>query len=483
MVMKNAAKRTGRLVVLLMLVLCVSLQAGLACCSLAPAEFIKTYGWVGELEKNGKLIHVLAYENVAYNRSGSGNAMILPIPAVEGTLTSKNLLEGHQFRSVVKDLYNSSRGPIEKAVDDVLDQLNSLSAAAAAGGPESKAAEPVRVEVFSRGSYTVVLSNSATAIPEALSKVPADKRPVLNKEIFDAYAKWYPGWSFALCCFADAVDRPEPLIWWYEPKNPDKLFFPALDAHTGGPPVLNSVVDVDHRLVLSSHKLSNLLADTWISPVHRVKFSEPRKILTDETKSYIPEFVVGDRFSTPLVQGDFEFSVPEIRMGIVRPVRAQPDATPSPGIGYRTAELLSRDNSMLLKVPIAYLLASVFLLFSLTWLPGFVMLVLTPLMAIAMGWLAFTKSHEVSLMTAMLSVETMLVVFALFLPVIWATRKDPSAMKRYGLATLLLVIAAYALPGYSSSWIIVAWPIVLLFAYIHVRRKKDAEPAPVVEES
>jgi hypothetical protein len=42
----------------------------------------------------------------------------------------------------------------------------------------------------------------------------------------------------------------EPLLWWYEPKDPSHLFMPALDAHDGLPPEPGSDVDVDHVLVV-----------------------------------------------------------------------------------------------------------------------------------------------------------------------------------------------------------------------------------------
>src|SRR5205823_2395778 len=71
------------------------------------------------------------------------------------------------------------------------------------------------VEVFDSGIYTVVLARDARAIPGALSQVPAAKQPVLNPELFQAYARWYPDWTFALCCFSNRqAARATPMLWW-----------------------------------------------------------------------------------------------------------------------------------------------------------------------------------------------------------------------------------------------------------------------------
>lgn len=42
------------------------------------------------------------------------------------------------------------------------------------------------------------------------------------------------------------------MLWWYELVHPDVLFAPAIDSHTGGVPSLDTPVDVDHWVVLSS---------------------------------------------------------------------------------------------------------------------------------------------------------------------------------------------------------------------------------------
>ena len=101
---------------MLVLLLAVNLvPAGYTCCSLAPAEFSHTYGWVGEIERKGEVVHTLFYENQASNGVDRGNAMILPIPAVAGSLSEENMLEGKPFKGLGDDLYNSNCPPAKQA--------------------------------------------------------------------------------------------------------------------------------------------------------------------------------------------------------------------------------------------------------------------------------------------------------------------------------------------------------------------------------
>jgi hypothetical protein len=325
-----------------------------ACCSLDPAQFVNTVGWAGETIKDDKIVHILGYQNNVANRrnytaasaatagknpkastSGKttsragvtaakrtakpqaadegpmGNAMLLPIPS-KARMTEANFMDISKYKNLLADMKKVVIVPPKRMAHP-------------AGDSNTRQAEPV--QVFSKGMYTVVLAKDAEDIPAALARVPAAKRPRVNKEIFAAYKKWYPGWTFALCCFKDEVDGNDPMIWWYEPMNPHTIFFPALDAHDGHPPKLTEEVRVDHVLIVSSHKNNAWLADTWLSDLKRVPYSSrpPRGTPLGEL---IPDAVAGRYYETMLPNGDFVFETADVRGGRCNPMRKLP-----PGAG------------------------------------------------------------------------------------------------------------------------------------------------------
>jgi hypothetical protein len=112
------------------------------------------------------------------------------------------------------------------------------------------------------------------------------------------------------------------MLWWYEPKYPDLMFFPALDAHTGKPPDLNANVLVDHCLVVASDK-----AKRFQDPIHMVwapwrDFQYVRQ--SPETEVFIPQRIMGRLYKGFMPQGDFLFRVKDVRRGVFEPIRALP---------------------------------------------------------------------------------------------------------------------------------------------------------------
>lgn len=293
------------------------------CVSLAPAKFSKTTLYIGEALKGNKLVHVLGYQNTAQNLSDvpqvlssarrqrtdafwesmmdelpgtTGNAMILPFPAAE-EMTEENVIDTSGCKRILKDMASAIRPSTRGGA--------LLSA--------SYGAKSVRV--FDTGIYTVVLATAPTLIPGVLNQVPEAKRPPLNEEVFEAYEKWYPGWQVALCCFnnSEAVEA-DPLMWWYEPKFPKGLFAPGLDSHTGGVPVLDSDVDVDHTIVLGSYRMGE--------KGYEVRYSD--KSVPDATMALLPDRVIGESFGGSYRNGDFGFYVSDVHEGKFRMQRATP---------------------------------------------------------------------------------------------------------------------------------------------------------------
>ena len=296
----------------------------LACCSLAPATFSSTLGWVGETHMNGKLVHILAYQNSAQNLATDkgkpvGNAMFLPIPAMPGTMTSANILDTKLVPSFLDDM--------QKALS--FSKMQGL-VALSAGGAVSQS-----VQVFEHGIYTIVLASNATEIPAALERVPLRKRPQLNKKIFEAYSKWYPHWTFALCCFDNTEsEHATPMLWWYLPNDPAHLFFPGLDCHTGAVPDLKAAVDVDHFLAASTDQVHTKWAGLinsgdWIAVTYSPECPPTGK--TKLIRSLLPEKILAKEYSGQLPQGDFVFDAAKVRNGTAIAVRKLPPGA-APGI-------------------------------------------------------------------------------------------------------------------------------------------------------
>ena len=204
------------------------------CCTSGPSRMKNTILYAGEATHpvTGRYIHVQAYQNEAQNLQDGPNAMILPFPA-GAPLTRENIVDTRDCPDFLKDMAEA----IAPKYLGTRRGMKSLKYSDAA-------------DVFESGSYTVVLASSPGQIPEALERVPANKRPAPNLPLYAFYGRAYPGQPIAVCCWDGAI-KPEPLLWWYEPAEPGMLFLPALDAHDGQPPRAGPV-KVDHTLLFGS---------------------------------------------------------------------------------------------------------------------------------------------------------------------------------------------------------------------------------------
>lgn len=285
------------------------------CVTLGKARLSDTILYAAEVCPDGEeAVHVLGYQNraqnLAVNGKPSGNAMILPFPAIPRSMTQKNVLATDDCPNILEDLAKAVRWQDRGAP-------RGLSAESAAAN----------VEVFDTGIYTVVLARDARDIPGALKRVPEEKRPALNPPIFEAYAAWYPDWTVALCCFnnADAA-KATPMLWWYPPANPEQLFAPALDCHSGGVPDLEATVKADHTVAVASHQMDR--DDFWkTAPAYQQHSQEQQEALEyltrveyqDSIPSALRPFLcnhaVGGPFEKRMQNGDFVCSVKTLREG------------------------------------------------------------------------------------------------------------------------------------------------------------------------
>lgn len=258
------------------------------CCTFFESKLSDTILYAAESELEGRRVHVMAYQNRAANLAKGPNAMMLPIPAAK-PLTPDNMLDTRPFKNILRDYvtaYEAAK-PKPKAEGFGTDLLFSNVA---------------KAEVFERGSFTVVLAQDARLIPAALARVPEHRRPQPNRAIFSAYAKHYPGWHMALCCY-DGVIEAEPMVFWYEPLFPKRLFAPALDAHDGNPPDLNRWVHRDHYVFFAAKQANRGI------PLDRRRRSNP--IPTEHQPLFVDHFA-GTQLTGVYPNGDFWIDVKDL---------------------------------------------------------------------------------------------------------------------------------------------------------------------------
>lgn len=200
------------------------------CVSASQASFSDTILYAAEMCRAGEIVHVMGYQNAVENRVIGANAMILPIPSFDD-MGPENLIDTKPFSNVLRDLVSGL-------------QPRSRSMSKGAGGG---------YKIFNSGDYTVVLTADARTIREALGQVDESRRPHIRDDLLAFYAQRYAGWHIAVCCFNNqSMPTPDPLLWWYRPMNPDVLFAPGVDSHSGGPPDLTRDVRRDHAVVFGS---------------------------------------------------------------------------------------------------------------------------------------------------------------------------------------------------------------------------------------
>jgi hypothetical protein len=164
------------------------------------------------------------------------------------------------------------------------------------------------VEVFEHDVYTVVLADRAADIPRALERVPERKRPVVSRELLAFYGDCFPGHPVALCCFdnAEAV-HAKPLMLWYRPLDEERLVLPAIDCHTGAAPDLEASVRTDHTVIFATDRA----IDGWGKPVSYSQAGQMRHDL----RAFLPEQVLGERFTEMLPNGDFAITHDDLVRG------------------------------------------------------------------------------------------------------------------------------------------------------------------------
>ncbi len=248
------------------------------CCTFTESKMSNTRIYVGQAERQSKLVHVLAYQNTAI--SNRPNAMVLPFPT-STKMGQENVIDTRKFKDFLKDISNASKSVMKGGA------RRSMMLGSRGDDHDDLA------EVFDSGSYTIVLATNVWQIPEALSRVATEKRPNVTSDFLIGYNDLYPEQPIAVCCWNGAIEA-EPLMWWYEPRDSKTLFIPTMDAHSGKAPKVGERVDTDHIISVGS---------TTGNMGNSVKYSQSSSI-PKEVKELLPLNVHGKRLPGRLENGD-----------------------------------------------------------------------------------------------------------------------------------------------------------------------------------
>lgn len=246
------------------------------CMSFRESKMSDTILFAGEAEKNGKHVHVLAYQNSA--ESSGPNAMILPFPT-NVSMGPDNIIDTRGFKNFLRNITDAS-----KQVTKGMRFSRGLTLGA-------KSFDMREAQVFDVGSYTVILADHVDQVPAALMRVPQNKRPHVGVDFLSGFGKLYPNSPVALCCWAGSLEA-EPLLWWYEPRVTDTLFVPTMDAHDGKAPRMDTMVYTDHIVSVGA-----------VGPTtgNRVRYQDN---IPTEVMDLLPSHVYGSRLPARLPNGD-----------------------------------------------------------------------------------------------------------------------------------------------------------------------------------
>lgn len=167
--------------------------------------------------------------------------------------------------------------------------------------------------------YDILIAQDARAIPSVLPQIVEEKRPKVNDEVFNALGDWYRC-PVAVCCFNNAQTYDsKPLALAFEPLHPEKLVVYTLDGHDGQVPNLDVRVPIDHTIFVGS----------YLSPPRLCAKIKSSDNFTADLRPYLLEHVMGVTLSNvSLENGDFVFSTEHVRKGVFEGRRRLPPHAP-----------------------------------------------------------------------------------------------------------------------------------------------------------
>lgn len=245
------------------------------CVTSAPAIMTNTlvYGYVPLPREGETQRHVVGYQNQAESLLGD-NFMLLNFAG-----TDLRLVRGPEHTTTM--MTDMTRG-LQELVE--LDGWR--------GGGMRSASYSVTVEEY--GDYTIFLSQSASAIVDAIMDHPGSssfdvdsiRQLALSAKYFEEH---YPLDSFLVPMFKQGIKvKPtHPIVVSYVPRQPEFLTVPGLDGHDGSMPTIGRPVKRDFRLAFGVQGVD----------LHPVRYED-----TSVSPLWAPASVVGfvdNRFDGP----------------------------------------------------------------------------------------------------------------------------------------------------------------------------------------
>jgi len=341
------------------------------CCSAWPVEFSHTITGTWEVMVDGRLRHVLWYQN----RVGKGSAMgaqvfeviVRKVLAGEPLQLYKDQMQVNNIneRDVQDEVNNRLRqaGRLSEVKElpatmlplgrgncliiplpgswGSIRLLNTLTAPSLLFDIEESLRLPARDAVWGSGVgswgglaeliflrfdiYDIVIAQNALDIPAVLPQIVPEKRPEVNDSVFRVLHEWYQC-PVAVCCFNDAQSgESKPLAISFEPAYPDKIVVYTLDGHDGKPPDPNALVSVDHTIFVGSYRTDSRYCG-------KVTYSDS---ISPDLRPYVLDHVMGLTILDRMENGDLVFETDSVRAGHFEGFRMLPPKAPAgvPKIG------------------------------------------------------------------------------------------------------------------------------------------------------
>jgi len=248
---------------------------------------------------------------------GDGNCLIVPLL---GTWESIHLLNTAKAEHILDDIAKALVPPPSRGIE--MDMVWEIPLQARSGSG--------RMVFLQFDIYDIVLAEHARDISSVLPQIQESKRPKVNSEVFETFDSWY-NCPVALCCFnSNDSGTAKPLAFAFEPLYPDKLVVYTLDGHDGAAPDPTANVQLDHDIFVGSY----LMKSSNCAQVEYQDFIYP------DLKKYMLEDILGTQFSGRMQNGDFVFSTEAVRAGHFEGMRSLPPF--GPHHLPRVAETLTR---------------------------------------------------------------------------------------------------------------------------------------------
>lgn len=169
------------------------------------------------------------------------------------------------------------------------------------------------------GIYDIVIAQNASMLTSALQEVEPLKRPKLNDALFGTLERWYQC-PVAVCCFNNAESgKARPLAFAFQPFDPEHIVVYTLDAHDGQVPNPSALVKMDHAIFVGS----------YLTPESKCAKVTYRDQIPDHMSPYILDHVMGMELRDRLQNGDISFSTEAVRAGIFDGSRDLPPFGPN----------------------------------------------------------------------------------------------------------------------------------------------------------